>query len=376
MVLPLDPALHDMAKYIAEQHVEIAGPFYRRLNNELIYSLFRNNEDPIDKIFTKSLEKFLFSKAEIENTFMDLQRFSETGEEMTPEIRNRLAIMGAMGIRPSEFASEWTNQTPRGDTPIHDSGTPYAGVVTGGGSGVQPSITPLSGNTDINSARRTAEEYLGQSISDEEWDMLVRATFSEATSNPTERAAVMGVILNRVRSSSYPNTIRGVLHQRNQFQAVTGTRYDRRPSRQYSMNRSPQELQSMADAINSQLFDFADQGWLNFTSNITGAYGAGTNIGFRSRVRNAAGSSVIGGTVFGTVSGTPASPPTRSSSPSIPTSGISSGHMKYIIEGGIHGGLNISNQNLHAHGPEYVDYSHGFRPVWDNNPRRSPRTVN
>jgi hypothetical protein len=137
MVLPLDPALHDMAKYIAEQHVEIAGPFYRRLNNELIYSLFRNNEDPIDKIFTKSLEKFLFSKAEVENTFMDLQRFSETGEELTPEIRNRLAIMGAMGIRPSEFASEYTIQTPRG------VGTPYAGAAAGGGG---PTGSPLGRN--------------------------------------------------------------------------------------------------------------------------------------------------------------------------------------------------------------------------------------
>ena len=164
-------------------------------------------------------------------------------------------------------------------------------------------LPPLSGNEDLNESRRLAENYIGREISDSEWDLLVRTTFAEATSNPAEQAGVMSVILNRVISPSYPNTISGVLFQRNQFQAVTGTRFDPNPSSAFTANRSQSQLNNLANGLNTYLPNFANEGWLNFTSNITAAYGSGTNIGFRDDVRNSINSSVIGGTVFGTVSG-------------------------------------------------------------------------
>jgi spore germination cell wall hydrolase CwlJ-like protein len=181
---------------------------------------------------------------------------------------------------------------------------------SGGGGGaagptdaIPANLPPLSGNRNLDEAKLKAESYLGRPISDSEWDALVRTTFAEATSNPAERAAVMTVILNRVKSPNFPNTIDGVLNQKSQFQAVTGTRNDPGPSEGYTANRSPAQLASMADGLNTYLPEYADRGWVNFTSNIDAAYGAGTNIGFKDTVRNSPGAEIIGGTVFGSVGG-------------------------------------------------------------------------
>jgi murein DD-endopeptidase MepM/ murein hydrolase activator NlpD len=135
MVLPLDPALHDMAKYIAEQHVEIAGPMYRRLNNELIYRLFRENDEPIDRTFTKSLNKFFFSKEDVERTLSDLQAFYNSDDylegrvtELPSNIRNALAIMNTMGLRPEDNYSRYTVGT-------NESGSSSGGYAGTGGTG-------------------------------------------------------------------------------------------------------------------------------------------------------------------------------------------------------------------------------------------------
>jgi hypothetical protein len=110
----------------------------------------------------------------------------------------------------------------------------------------------------------------------------------------------MAVILNRVRSNQYPNTVTDVLLQRNQFQAVTGTSANgNAPSNQFT-NPSRSQIASTVTGANQYLGTMSKD-WLNFTSNIPEAYGAGTNIGFRDDVRGASGARIIGGTVFGTV---------------------------------------------------------------------------
>jgi len=149
-------------------------------------------------------------------------------------------------------------------------------------------------------ARAEAEKFLGKPLSDVEWNNLVAATVAESAPNsPQEQAAVMAVILNRVKSSSYPNTVLGVLQQSNQFQAVTGTRFDRTPSPNFT-NPPNSQIASTISGANKFLGNM-DQGWLNFTANSSAAYGPGTNIGFRDDVTSSTGSQVIGGTVFGTV---------------------------------------------------------------------------
>jgi len=159
----------------------------------------------------------------------------------------------------------------------------------------------LGGLADINNAdqaKQTVEEFLGSEITPREFEMLLRATAAEASPNAQERAAVAAVILNRVRNNRFPDSMQGVLTQRNQFQAVTGTRYDPGPSR----NFTGMSASTAADIIGAfiQYLPRMDKSWLNFTSNNPRAYGRGTNINFMYAMRNANDSQVIGQTVFGT----------------------------------------------------------------------------
>lgn len=161
-------------------------------------------------------------------------------------------------------------------------------------------VQEILGGEEPGQARAAAEEFLGRKMDDSEWNNLVAATVAESLPNsPQEQAGIMAVILNRVKSSQYPNTVNGVLLQTNQFQAVTGTRNNPGPSRNFT-NPNQRQMASTIRGVN-QYLGTMDQGWLNFTSNITAAYGAGTDITFRDKVRNSPGSRVIGGTVFGTV---------------------------------------------------------------------------
>ncbi|OCL26170.1 cell wall hydrolase [Orenia metallireducens] len=56
---------------------------------------------------------------------------------------------------------------------------------------------------------------------DDELTWLARAVHAEARGEPFEgQVAVASVILNRVRSTKFPNTIYSVIHQKNQFSSV------------------------------------------------------------------------------------------------------------------------------------------------------------
>lgn len=181
--------------------------------------------------------------------------------------------------------------------------SPTGNERSGGGQTFDPEqLAALDfGGADNQRAKATAEEFLGRSISDSHWNMLVRATVAEATSNPAERAAIMGVILNRVRTNfgGYGSSIPAQLSAPNQFQAVTGTRYDPGPSSNFT-NPGRQRVAGVAQAA-IDLLPNANREWMNFTSNIPAAYGRGTNPDFRRQVASSPGSQVIGGTVFGTV---------------------------------------------------------------------------
>lgn len=159
-------------------------------------------------------------------------------------------------------------------------------------------IGDVAGLENIGQAKEVVNTFLGSDVDDEEMGLLIRAIAAEASRNSQERAGVAAVILNRVRSGQYPNSIRAVLTQRNQFQAVTGTRYDPGPSDGFR-NMTSTTGGEVVGAIIRYLPNM-DKTWLNFTSNVEAAYGRGTNIGFMHAMRNAQGSQVIGQTVFGT----------------------------------------------------------------------------
>lgn len=110
-------------------------------------------------------------------------------------------------------------------------GNAFFDSAAGGTSG---SDTSLGANNNTNftannqEGRAAAEKYLGRAMTDQEYNDLMAATYAEAGSNQQERAWVAGTILNRSRSTGM--TVGEVLHQRSQFQAVTGTANNPTPS--------------------------------------------------------------------------------------------------------------------------------------------------
>lgn len=68
----------------------------------------------------------------------------------------------------------------------------------------------------------TLNQSSSTSLSSTELNLLARCVYSEARGEPyTGQVAVAAVVLNRVRSSSFPNTVSGVIYQPGAFTAVS-----------------------------------------------------------------------------------------------------------------------------------------------------------
>ena len=93
-----------------------------------------------------------------------------------------------------------------------------------GGVGSQGSTSSTSFVASNEQAKAAAEAYLEGTLTDAAWSELVSATFAEASRDREEEAAVMAVILNRVRTNfgKHGSTVYGQLRARNQFESVTG----------------------------------------------------------------------------------------------------------------------------------------------------------
>jgi len=145
-------------------------------------------------------------------------------------------------------------------------------------------------------AKTAAEKYLGRAMTDTEWSQLVAATFAEAGHSQIERAYIMGVMLNRVRSGKWGGTVTSVLTAKSQFQSVTGTKANgHAPSANYRNGPNGANRESIYGAATNFLQQ-VPKNYIYFTSNITAAYGKGTNIGFRDQLRKSG--TIIGDSVF------------------------------------------------------------------------------
>lgn len=84
----------------------------------------------------------------------------------------------------------------------------------------------------------------GLGFSLEDVDLLNRLVESEAGAEPYEgKIAVANVVINRIKSDKYPNTIRDVIYQPNQFEVVSlGTIYTKNPS--------DETIQAVRDVLN------------------------------------------------------------------------------------------------------------------------------
>jgi hypothetical protein len=145
-----------------------------------------------------------------------------------------------------------------------------------------------------NEAKNEASKYLGRTISDDEWNQLVAATFAESSSNQTERAYVMAAILNRARRDN--QTIEKILYAKNQFQAVTGTKYKPGPSIQYATGPNLSAANNIYEATLKTLKN-VPKNIVNFTAANLKAYGLGTNPGYIDTL-NKRGGIKIGQTIF------------------------------------------------------------------------------
>ncbi|MDR6243369.1 cell wall hydrolase [Paenibacillus hunanensis] len=82
--------------------------------------------------------------------------------------------------------------------------------------------------TKLLSQDNHAQATWTYALSDKERLMLERIVMAEAEGEPYEgKVAVANVVLNRLRSANFPDTIKGVLYQKYQFSPVSNGRFER-----------------------------------------------------------------------------------------------------------------------------------------------------
>ncbi|MBM6616674.1 cell wall hydrolase [Bacillus suaedaesalsae] len=87
------------------------------------------------------------------------------------------------------------------------------------------SPTPVTTTTEPKVEK---SEPTNLTLSNKDIDLLARLVRAEAQTEPFEgKVAVAAVVLNRVDSPKFPNTIRGVIYQKRQFQPVSNGQINR-----------------------------------------------------------------------------------------------------------------------------------------------------
>ena len=239
------------------------------------------------------------------------QRNIARSENETSRSLQRAGETQEAQYNPEENINSWMSNIDdlRAERASRDQNTTYAGVdmspiVSDASGSLRPATRWEEGQGRPGGAggRVGAEEYLGRPLSDVEWDELLRTTYAESSvSSNEERAAVMSVILNRVNSGRWGDTVTSVINARNQFQAVTGTRSNPGPSDMYrTFNNNGEDLSAFETTVTPLLSNFTEQNWLNFTAANRDAYGEGTDVSFLDRLTAAQDSMQIGQTMFGT----------------------------------------------------------------------------
>jgi N-acetylmuramoyl-L-alanine amidase len=105
------------------------------------------------------------------------------------------------------------------------------------------------------------------SISEDEIDLLARIVRAEAQTEPFEgKVAVASVVLNRVESSQFPNTIKKVIYQPGQFQPVSNGAINK-PADKQSIKAVRAALSDLKNIAKDSLFFYnpkiATNRWLD-----------------------------------------------------------------------------------------------------------------
>ncbi|WP_096199885.1 cell wall hydrolase [Bacillus sp. FJAT-45350] len=116
------------------------------------------------------------------------------------------------------------------------------------------------------------------SLSEKEIDLVARIVRAEAQTEPFEgKVAVANVVLNRVESDQFPDTVEEVIYQPRQFQPVANGQVNR-PADEESIEAVEAALTGMGEVSEDTLFfynpDIATSRWLDSreTSNVIGQH--------------------------------------------------------------------------------------------------------
>jgi N-acetylmuramoyl-L-alanine amidase len=100
--------------------------------------------------------------------------------------------------------------------------------------------------TTIFETETTTEKQY--SLTMEEIELIALVTMAEAEGEPElGQRLVIDTILNRVDDKRFPNTVKGVIYQPNQFEAMWNGRADRCEVRDYFVQMVKEELESRAN---------------------------------------------------------------------------------------------------------------------------------
>ncbi len=85
--------------------------------------------------------------------------------------------------------------------------------------------------------------------------LLARLINGEARGEPYQgQVAVGAVVLNRVKSAEFPNTISGVIYQKGQFSCVTDGQFDKPIDKTSTIHKAAKEAMNGSDPSNGALF--------------------------------------------------------------------------------------------------------------------------
>ena len=115
---------------------------------------------------------------------------------------------------------------------------------------VMAAIKDQSSTSSKNKTDQSSVKNSGDMI-----DLLARLINGEARGESYKgQVAVGAVVMNRVKSSEFPNTISGVIYQKNQFSCVTDGQLDKPISKDSTVYKAAREAYNGADPTNGCLF--------------------------------------------------------------------------------------------------------------------------
>lgn len=123
-----------------------------------------------------------------------------------------------------------------------------------------PSVSVYATKTDASSTNsktptdQSSKSKTSKSGSDDV-SLLARVINAEARGEPyLGQVAVGAVIMNRVESAEFPNTISGVVYQKGQFSSVTDGQINKPFENETQVKKAAQEAYNGSDPTNGALF--------------------------------------------------------------------------------------------------------------------------